>query len=383
MKIWQVVPYYPPHIGGMEYYVERLSEELASRGHDVTVFTSSNNGNQETYTRNKVKIKTLKIMTKIYNNPISPTLFSQLMTEEKPDIIHAHQYPIFYSDTAAIVAWTRKIPLIIHVHVVSDAKSPLSGFISDGYYSTIGLRTLRTAKTVIVPSKAYQTKMSQMYVNPKKLAVVPYGIDTKKFQKNIDYDKFKIKYGLQGSKIILTVGRLNYQKGFHNLIKILPGVRKQISNAKLVIVGEGEQMSNLKKLSQSLGLFNSVIFTGALNQTEIPSAYLAADLFVLPSLFESFGISLIEAQAAGKPVVCTNTGGVSEALLDGKTGFLVESCDLLKLQKAILFLLVNDKLASKMGKSGREFVNSAFTIDIMVHRIITGYNNIIESLKKF
>ena len=110
MKIWQVVPYYPPHVGGMEYYVERLSEELAARGHDVSVFTSSNNKTQEAYTRNGVKIRTLKIMTKIYNNPISPTLLTQLMNQEKPDIIHTHQYPIFYSDTAAVVAWTRKIP---------------------------------------------------------------------------------------------------------------------------------------------------------------------------------------------------------------------------------------------------------------------------------
>ena len=132
MKIWQVVPYYPPHVGGMEYYVERLSEELAARGHEVTVFTSSNNKTQEAYTRNGVKIRTLKIMTKIYNNPISPTLFTQLMNEEKPDIIHTHQYPIFYSDTAAAVAWT---PLIVHVHVISG-KITLSGFISDKYYSS-------------------------------------------------------------------------------------------------------------------------------------------------------------------------------------------------------------------------------------------------------
>lgn len=374
MKIWQVVPYYPPHVGGMEYYVERLSEELAARGHDVSVFTSSNNKTQEAYTRNGVKIRTLKIMTKIYNNPISPTLLTQLMNQEKPDIIHTHQYPIFYSDTAAVVAWTRKIPLIVHVHVISDAKSPISGFISDKYYSSLGLRTLTTANTIIVPSKAYKTKLSNMHINPNKLQVIPYGIDTKKFQNN-NGEAFKAKYGLQGSKIILSVGRLNYQKGFQYLIKAMPTVLKQIPNVKLVIVGEGEQLSYLRQLTKSLSLEKSIVFTGAITQTEIPHAYAAADIFVLPSLFESFGISLVEAQASGKPVIATRVGGAPETLIDGQTGFLIDSRDSNKLSISILRLLSDNDLAHKMGINGLEFVQDKFGIQNIVEKIISSYEN--------
>lgn len=379
MKIWQVVPYYPPHVGGMEYYVERLSEELAARGHDVTVFTSSNNGTQETYTRNKVKIRTLKIMTKIYNNPISPTLFTQLMTEEKPDIIHAHQYPIFYSDTAATVAWTRKIPLIVHVHVVSDAKSPLSGFISDTYYSTIGLRTLRTAKAVIVPSKAYRTKISQMLVKLDKLKVIPYGIDIKKFKNRINIEEFRIKFGLQDSKVILSTGRLNYQKGFHYLIKAFSNIKKQVSNVKLVIVGEGEQLNYLKQLSKSLKLDNSIIFTSVLDQKEIPKAYAACDVFVLPSLFESFGISLIEAQAAGKPVIGTNVGGVPETFIPNETGMLINPGDVKQIEVETTRLLSDITLANQMGKKGSKFVEVTFSMQNNLSHILRIYNDYVKS----
>lgn len=375
MKIWQVVPYYPPHVGGMEYYVERLSEELAARGHDVTVFTSSNNGTQQAYTRNGVKIRTLKIMTKLYNIPIVPNLFSQLTAEEKPDIIHTHQYPVFFSDMAAAASWIKKIPLIVHVHVISDAKSPLSGFISDMYYSTLGLRTLTTANTIIVPSMAYKTKLSKMHVNPNRLQVIPYGIDTKKFQ-NKNGEAFKAKYDLQESKVILSVGRLNYQKGFQYLIKAMPTVLQQIPNAKLVLVGEGEQLSYLRQLTKSLSLEKIIVFTGAINQTEIPYAYAAADIFVLPSLFESFGISLIEAQAAGKPVVGTRVGGIPETFKDGETGFLVEPGDVEQLEEVIIRILSDSDIAKELGRKGKCYAAS-FEIKKSINRIIKEYDKIV------
>jgi len=339
MKIFQVVPYYPPHIGGMEFYVQRLSEELAARGHEVTVFTSSNTANQSVGKVNGVRIFSLKQMTKVYNVPIVPSLFWRLLQEEKPDIIHAHQYPVFFSDVSVATSWLRNIPLLLHVHVVSEAKSTLSGFISDMYYSTLGLRTLQTADTVVVPSLAYKTKLLKMHVKPEKTQVIPYGIDTKKFRNNTKGETFKIKYHCQGSKVILSVGRLNYQKGFQYLIEAMPAVLNQIPHAKLVIVGEGEQLAYLKQLSKSRGVSESVVFTGALGQAEIPNAYAASDVFVLPSLFESFGISLIEAQAAGKPVIGTRTGGAPEALVDGETGLLVEPGNPEQLEAAIVRVL--------------------------------------------
>lgn len=378
MKIWQVVPYYPPHVGGMEYYVERLSEELAARGHDVTVFTSSNNGKQETYTKNKVKIKTLKIMTKIYNNPISPTLFTQLLTEEKPDIINTHQYPIFYSDLAAFASLTRRIPLMVHIHVISDAKSSVSGLTSDIYYSTLGLRTLTLADVVVVPSNVYRTKLSKMYVNPNKLQVVYYGIDIKKFNNNSSSDSFKAKYCLKNSIVILSVGRLNYQKGLRFLIKAMSILKKSTPNIKLVIVGEGEELPILKRLVHSLGIAESVVFTGALNQTEIKSAYSSCDIFVLPSLFESFGISLIEAQASGKPVIGTKAGGAPEALLNGETGYLVEPGNSFALAEKIAHILSNHSKAIQMGIKGKKFVEQRFSIKNSVTKIEEIYEKIIH-----
>jgi glycosyltransferase involved in cell wall biosynthesis len=375
MKIFQVVPYYPPHLGGMEYYVQGLSEELAARGHDVTVFTSSNLTMQSISRINRVKVCSLKIMSKIYNVPVVPALFWRLMASEKPDVVHTHQYPVFFSDVSAAYSLAKKVPLLVHVHVVSDAKSPISGIISDLYYSSLGLCTLSAADSLVAPSMAYKAKLSNMHVDPNKIQVIPYGIDIKRFQ-SATGSAFKKKYGCESSRVILSVGRLNYQKGFQYLIQALPGILKQVPNAKLVIVGDGEKLAYLQGLSRSLGVNGSVVFTGAMNQTEIPGAYAACDVFALPSLFESFGISLIEAQATGKPVVCTRTGGAPEALIDGKTGLLVEPANPKQLESAIMHILSDDKLALSMGRAGKQFVQARYDIQIIISTMIDVYEEL-------
>lgn len=209
-----------------------------------------------------------------------------------------------------------------------------------------------------------------MHINPKKLQVIPYGIDTKKFQNNPNGEAFKIKYNCNWHKVILSVGRLNYQKAFHYLIKAMPKILKKIPKVKLIIVGEGEQSTYLNQLANFLGVKESVIFTGALDQNQISDAYAACDIFVLSSQFESFGISLIEAQAAGKPVIGTKVGGLPEALLDRQTGFLVDFGDIGQLEDNIIHLLSDEKIAKEIGKKGKAFVENQFSTQRSVDSII-------------
>jgi glycosyltransferase involved in cell wall biosynthesis len=374
LKIFQVVPYYPPHIGGMEFYVQRLSEELAARGHEITVFTSSSGKLESVREVNGVKIVSLRKMLNVYNVPIVPSLFWRLLNQERPDVIDTHQYPVFFSDVSAGISWIKNVPLLLHVHVVSYAKSPFSGFVSDAYYSTIGRIPFEVASSIVSPSMAYRNKLIQMGAKPNKIQVIPYGIDLQRFALKYDVETFKAHYDCKNSKVILSVGRLNYQKGFQYLIKAMPGIIRRFPNAKLMIVGEGEQLAYLEQLSKSLGVGESVIFTGALSQTEIPKAYAACDVFVLPSLFEALGISLIEAQAAGKPVVGTRSEGAIEALIENETGFLVNPCYTKGLEEAIEQILSDSSLASAMGEKGKKYANVRFSIQNSVNSIIDTYS---------
>lgn len=379
LKIFQVTPYYPPHVGGVESFVQLLSEGLASRGHEVTVFASSNSHAQSVRKVNGVKIISLKTVSKVYNVPIVPSLFSRLLHEGTPDVIHAHQYPVFMSDVSAAAAIVKNIPMLLHVHLVPDSKSALSGWINNFYYSTMGLFTLKSADGVVVPSFAYKSKIEKMRVNPEKIQVVPIGIDFERFQIKTDKESFKERYHCQGSKVILSVSRLNYQKGLQYLIRAMPAVLKKVPNAKLMIVGEGEEFSYLNDLSKSLGISQSVIFTGVLSHEEIPVAYSSSDVFVLPSLFENTPLTLIEAQASGKPVISTRVGGVPEVLVDGETGFLVEPRNVKQLEVRIVDLLSDNNLAHEMGEKGKKFVSTRFGISNIVPSFLKAYEKLLQN----
>jgi glycosyltransferase involved in cell wall biosynthesis len=378
MKIYQVVPYYPPHIGGMEFYVEYLSNQLANKGNEVKVFTSSDRNYSYTEIVNGVEVCRFKISAKFYNVPISNNLLSSLLRIEKPDILDAHQYPVYFSDMSSLASSLRKIPLFLHVHVVPDPKSVFSGFVLKSYYRFFERFTLKESQYVIAPSQVYKLMLARMGVNLERIEVIPYGVDLRRFNPSRDGGNFKKLFNLEGSRVILTVGRLNYQKGFHYLLAAMPKILLQVPNAKLVIVGEGELMKYLKDLSYSLGLRNNVVFTGVLPQSSISEAYASADVFVLPSLFESLGISLLEAQAMAKPVVGTRVGGLPEAMAEGKSGILVEPKKPKALAEAVVTLLRDQNLSKSMGINGRRFVEDRYDLEKSIDHVFKLYERAIK-----
>jgi len=375
LRIFQVVPYYPPHIGGMEVYVEYLSRKLAQKGHEVKVFTSSDRTYSYTENLNGVEVYRIKVSAKFYNTPISNTLLSTLLNLEKPDVIDAHQYPIYFSDISTIAASFKKVPLFLHVHVVPDPKSAFSDIVLKTYYGFVERFTLQASKCIIAPSRMYQRMLTRLGVNGERIVVVPYGVDLDRFHPTLEGADFKKRFKLEGSRVILTVGRLNYQKGFHFLIEAMPRILQQVPNAKLVVVGEGELKGYLKSLANSLGLSENVVFTGVLPQPVIAEAYSAADVFVLPSLFESLGISMLEAQAMEKPVVGTRVGGLPEALAEGKSGILVEAKKPEELANAAVKILKNNDLATSMGKFGRKFVEKNYDLEKSIDKVLSYYSS--------
>ena len=373
LRIFQVAPYFPPHLGGMETYLYMLSKELAERGHDVTIFTSSDKSFSYKENVDGFEVHRVSSIGRIYNVPIAPSLLPTMIRKRKPDIVHGHQYPVFFSDVSSMASRFLKTPFLLHVHVVAEPKSLFSNLVSSVYYRSIGKFPLNHASLVVTPSFAYKRTLFEMGVPEQKIRVVPYGIDMSRFNPKNNGGAFRKKYGCEDSELILSVGRLNYQKGFNYLIEAAPEVLRSFPNAKFVIVGGGEELGSLKDLSARLGLSGSIVFTGAISPLEIPQSYAAADVFVLPSLFESLGIAIIEAEATGKPVVCTRVGGAPETLLEGESGFVVEPREPHQLAEAIVKLLSDCKAAKLMGQKGRKYVENKFEWRRNVCRILELY----------
>ena len=167
-------------------------------------------------------------------------------------------------------------------------------------------------------------------------------------------------------RFLLTVGRLHRQKGYDCLIQAFAQVRKECSALKLLIVGEGEEENNLKNLAKSLDLTDQVIFAGL--RLDSDTLYPFAELFILPSRWEGMPNAVLEAMAAGKPVVATEVGGVPELVLHGETGILVPPGDPDALAHAILDLCTDPVKAHTMGAAARVRVQEHFRIAAMIEK---------------
>ena len=217
----------------------------------------------------------------------------------------------------------------------------------------------------VVMSHAMEEELVEYGFPGEKIRLIPNGVDTDFFQPTV------VKKPSQDKKI-LFVGRLTEQKGVEYLLQAISSIR--FDRMQLVIVGEGERYSYLQKLAEHLSVRDKVIFTGF--QSQILPYLQAADLFVLPSLAEGLSNALLEAMACGLPVVATRVSGNQDVIEDGVNGFLVEPKDVRGLAEAIEKILVDEKLAEKMGQANRQKIMEKYSLQVTVDR----YRNLYEEL---
>ena len=232
----------------------------------------------------------------------------------------------------------------------------------------------KNATLIVTISKYSSRKVVEFYaVDKAKIRIVPNGVDIHRFKPSKDCKTIKRQMGLDERLCVLFVGRLIPRKGLPFLIKAAEHIIKEYAQTMFLIVGDGPLKNNLMADLEKRKLSNNFIFLGDVNESALPAVYNCADVFVLPSIQEGQGIAFLEAQATAKPVVAFDVGGVSEAVLNKKTGFLVKP-DSLQLSKAILKVLSSYSLREKMGNRGRDFVSDNFSWDICAQKMLKVYH---------
>jgi len=201
-----------------------------------------------------------------------------------------------------------------------------------------------------------------------KISVVNNGVDIDKFMPLPKDKKLQKDYNLDEKKVLLTVSRLDKHKGHDIVIKALPLVLKEVKNMKYLIVGKGSEEDKLKRLVKMLGLDRQVAFLGFVNDNNLVKTYNLCDVFILlpkeiDGDFEGFGLVYLEANACEKPVIGSKTGGIEDAIEDGKTGLLLDSDKPENVASAILKLLLNKNMADRLGKNGLEQIRKYRTWD--------------------
>ncbi|KAF0112124.1 MAG: D-inositol-3-phosphate glycosyltransferase [Chloroflexi bacterium] len=369
--------------GGMNVYVAELTRELGREGIHVDVFTRS----QDEHVPHV--IHSLGYGNRVVHIPAGPEVplpkpelasYIPLFAEEiqrfaaekgiQYDLIHSHYW--MSGIAAEILKTVWNVPVLQMFHTLGLMKNRIaqSPEEMEGDYRINGERqVMRTADKIVAATQAEEAQLEFLYgVEAQKIVTIPPGVDIARFYPIPD-DEAKEAIGHQGCpRLLLFVGRIEPLKGVDTLIRALALVRQsgilESECYSLAIIG-GEpdapsevmsaEMARLQALCSELGIGDLVVFLGKRAQETLPYYYSAADILIMPSHYESFGMVALEAMACGTPVIASQVGGLAFLVQDGITGFVVPGGDPLALSKTLTRLIQQPELRERLGHQAAEY----------------------------
>jgi len=324
MRIAMVTDSYFPTRDGVVTSITIAKQGLEKLGHEVIVVAPDPGKDKRMDGVHYFKAAKFKSYPD-YFVPIFPSNKAEILRSIDPDVIHIHGMAIM-AMKAIIAARNLKVPTVLTFHtMVGDAiefYSPLK--ISPEIQKKliwIYLRNLlKRPGAVIGPTESTINELLANGVRPKRTEIIPTGIDTKRFNPEIDGSAMRERYGIKEEKVALYAGRLSFEKNIDVIINAL----RYVDNVKLLIAGKGPAKESLTEEAAKAGVADRVIFAGFVPDAELPSIFAAADLSVSASRFETQGLSILEALACGLPVACANERAFKDVIKHGVNGFLFD-----------------------------------------------------------
>jgi glycosyltransferase involved in cell wall biosynthesis len=352
MRVLFLSDYFPPHVGGVEKVVDEVATRLSRMGHSASVMTmklgdeplSEEVGGVSVFRFPGVDLtKYLK-----FQIALSPSFALGAVRRAKrvrPQVLNAHT--LFYSTSIFSVLLKRAlgVPLVTTVHLGEiKTGSALLDFAVRSYEFSIGRLLMRESAAVIAVSRAVEEHLVQMGVPKSKIFLVPNGVD---------YDHFTGAYEARRPNEfeILFIGRLVPNKGLHFVIEAAPELVKRHPSVRFVVVGEGPMKAQALGAVRAAGLSRFFRFVDSVDDVREPMK--TAFVMVRPSLTEGLPLTVMEAMAAGVPVVAFAVAGTPEIISDGYNGMLVPSADSGRLSQALTRLIMDPAEARQMGERAR------------------------------
>lgn len=343
--------------GGVEVVAHALATHMAQRGHEVNIFTTSIDAKDSVEIYKNTTIFRYSVNFRINSGNISFKMFWKPLKHDV-NVVHAHHGTM--SLAGLRYAKRKKVPFILTYH--GDPYKSYGGFIStiSVYFHTKFLlnKILSGTDIIISPSEHYTNQSEFLRKYKDKVVTIPNGINIKDFEIPYSKEQCRLKLDLPlYDNILLYLGALTPNKGPDLLIKAMPKVIKEITDVKLVVVGTGPMKEELKELSKTLGIYGYeyVRFDGFVGDVFKKALYYkAADVFVFPTLKDIFGIVILESIACGTPIVASNIGGIPDVIKDGETGLLIPPKNPEALANAIIKILQDKTLSSRLSKNGKE-----------------------------
>jgi glycosyltransferase, family 1 len=371
MKILHIGKYYPPSFGGIEKVNYDIVEGLNAEGIQTDVLCS-NHTKGNVFTNNIYKIYRVHTLKIIASTPLSYSFITTLKKiQNNYDIIHIH-LPNPMANLAVFLTQPKtKIVLHWHSDIIKQRKLMI-------LYKPLLDWLLRKASSIVVTTPTYVEGSSTLKKYTDKITCIPIGVDSKELTiKRRVFDNLKEIY--KDKKIIFTLGRLVYYKGFEYLIeasKSLP------DNIIILIAGIGELKDKLQEQIHTYNLEDKVKLLGRISFEELGAYYEFCDIFCLPSTerSEAFGVVQIEAMAFGKPIISTSIkgSGVDWVNLNNISGIIVPPKNANKLAEAIMKLLTDEKKYQQLSIGAKKRYEEVFTKDKMVDKFKNLYLEILK-----
>lgn len=357
--------------GGMNVYVLNLAKELGELGHTVDVFTRFHDPSDP----RKVVMGPGATLIHVEAGPIGqqkadlPMYIDEFVanvsaTEKSEggsyDIIHSNYW--LSGKVGAILSRRWKIPHVVTFHTLAKTKLRARvGERESDLRISVEQEVMYESTDILALTQAEKMDLENLYrICPEKVSVIPAGVDTDIFYP-VPKLKARIALGLPDKETIMYAGRVEPIKGLDILLdsfKILDETR----DVHLVVVGgrlSGDrELDALRRRSKELGILEKITFTGSVDQSELGCYYSAADVFVLPSHYESFGFVALEAMACGTPVVASRVGGIPSFVDNGETGYLINWRSAVPFADRIEMLLENADLRNFMSETAHGKANS-------------------------
>ncbi len=355
--------------GGMNIYLLQLAKELGTRGIKTDVFTRYHDPSDPQVVELGPNARVIHIKagewyeTKSNIYPHLPEFVRNVVSFQnhhnlKYDLFHSHYW--LSGEAVSLLNKQHQLPHIASFHTLGEAKiRALPG----ERESTLRIRSekkiLKQADQVVAMSDHDRRNMIDYYAaSPSKIQVIPCGVDMDSFKPS-NKARARAELGISDSKVLLYVGRVQPLKGPDLLLRSIACMEDR-RDLRLLVVGgdrEGdEEVNRLRSLAEDLGIVNMVTFFGIVEQPTLPLFYNAADLCIVPSHYESFGLVAVESLACGTPVIASRVGGLAETVKDGINGYLVPWRCPEPFAKRIERLLDNEYLRAALETQARPSV---------------------------
>lgn len=388
MKIAMITFEYPPFImGGAGVYADNISKELTNLGHDVTIITPQIELSPPYEINGKLAIYRIPLLKYLPFKALQfwiklPAYFKQLNDVQHFDVVHFNALSYWFL--------RKKLSNAPHIgtvhHLVKDAYNKnryenafslldLSGE-NNFALRVIEKRYIQSIDRFIAVSNFTKDRIVKSYnIDPGKIDIIYNGVNVPKCNfSQSEVLEYKKELSLPDKPIILFVGRIDDpRKGLPLLFNAFRQVLLS-RDAALLIVGKGNR-SKLNTMACELGILSDVHFAGYVDDVHLRMIYQLCDVYVIPSRLEGFGLTILEAMSAGKPIVATNVGAIPELIKNMENGILVESNDAQGLANTILQFISNTSYSNAVGETNKKVLDNRFTWIDNAKQVINLFNN--------